>query len=340
MSALATLPAFALLRLPRREICRRALGPHRHLSAFDFFAKGKATDPITVALGVSTPQYNSESSLLARDSVDSSSLPAEEKKLVDPGGLALLNSVNPGPLVVPSNLKRATPEVRALLSAMTVAIPSVLRMDVKQRKHGRKGKRNPHLPRDGTTWNAAAQTWPGTPAPQLDGVVYKIVQDVNLGTIFSVSNSVATFGAVNFTISTLDQVASFSNVFDQYKIDMVELWVSISGQTANTGNSGRFVSVIDYDDSANLTTFNSALDYTNAVVTHANEGHYRRFRPHIAVASYSGTFTSYTNIEATWIDILSTGVQHYGVKFAAEALSSVNTVVGTCRFHCSFRAVR
>jgi len=51
----------------------------------------------------------------------------------------------------------------------------------------------------------------------------------------------------------------------------------------------------------------------------------RKWRPHIATAAYSGVFTSFKNEPSTWIDVASPGVQHYGLKVAAD-VTSTNSV--------------
>jgi len=193
--------------------------------------------------------------------------------------------------------------------------------------------------RDGHTWSLVSERFPSIPRKLYDDRVYTTSQEY-VTTVTSLSNAAPTFDALNFKISSLPQIADLSNVFDQYKIDMVEVWITPLGQSAVSGNS-RIATVLDFDDSTALSTFNSALNYPNCVCTLIGQGHYRRFRPHIAIAAYaSSAFTSFSNKPSDWIDMVSTNVEHYGVKWAAETAASNNTVDVLVRLTCSFRKVR
>jgi len=99
---------------------------------------------------------------------------------------------------------------------------------------------------------------------------------------------------------------------------------SAAATTLNFGGENLY-SVIDYDDANALTTVAGALAYTNVIVTPMTNGHYRKWRPHIAVGAYSGAFTSFKNEVSNWIDVASPGVQHYGLKVVAD-VTSINTL--------------
>jgi len=53
----------------------------------------------------------------------------------------------------------------------------------------------------------------------------------------------------------------------------------------------------------------------------------------MAVAAFSGAFTSYSNVPAGWIDSASPGVQHYGLKLYFES-----TPFGVISYEYSVRA--
>jgi hypothetical protein len=183
---------------------------------------------------------------------------------------------------------------------------------------------------------------PRMKVPKLDNAPYRILQMVNIGSITS-SASLAVFNGVVFSLSQVDQVSSLIAVFDQYRITEIEVWYmprTSSTSVTGTGNAGLLASVLDYDDGTALTSFASALDYTNALVSSGVDGHYRRFKPHCAVAAYSGAFTSYANVESPWLDAVSTTVQHYGVKTAWTVTDTAYTQDILARFHVEFRNVR
>jgi len=146
--------------------------------------------------------------------------------------------------------------------------------------------------------------------------IYTIPQEYLLGTALTANNTVPTFASFNFQVSSLDQISSLTALFDQYRIKQVECWIAPKlGPIQTPGNN--LASVIDYDDSAALTTYAQALDYVNCCSSNGSLAHYRKFVPHCAVAAYSGTFVSFANVAAPWIDAASTSVQHYGLKLAS-----------------------
>jgi len=183
---------------------------------------------------------------------------------------------------------------------------------------------------------------PFFPRPMSNESIYKFTQMVATATNSS-NTTVAVFFTQYFTASMVDQISSLTAVFDQYRIDEIEVWFIPRIGASNEGatvDQGLFASVVDYDDATALSTFAQALDYSNVMVTNGRDGHYRRFKPHCAIAAYSGAFTSFVNEPSPWIDAASTGVQHYGVKTAWTATDVLYSQSIQARFHMSWRNVR
>lgn len=175
-----------------------------------------------------------------------------------------------------------------------------------------------------------------------DNQVYKVTQTQVAGPVLTSSTTLPIFVARNFQLSFIDQAASWTSIFDQYRIDQIE-YLLIPRQidsVATATNLGLLASVIDYDDATALTTFPSALDYSNCLVGSGTQAHYRVFKPHVADAVYSGSFTSFSNTESEWIDAASPTVQHYGIKLACQATTNVQIYDEIVRYHISFRNVR
>jgi hypothetical protein len=166
---------------------------------------------------------------------------------------------------------------------------------------------------------------------------YRLTQTIAEAPLFTSSTTLNTFSGTSFIISQIDQYSSFSNVFDQYRIDEIEVWIEPNSSTVA---NGYLYSCVDYDDANVLTTIGQCADYTNCLATPASECHYRRFIPHIAVAAYSGSFTSYMNAGPQWIDFASTSVQHFGLKTACTMMSTAQAFNFRARFHFSMRNVR
>jgi hypothetical protein len=131
------------------------------------------------------------------------------------------------------------------------------------------------------------------------------------------------FTATNFSLSTtVPDYTTLTALFDQYRCRQIEAWIVPRigpAQVTAAANTGLLLSAVDYDDSAVWANFNLGLEYRNAIVAEGSQGHYRSFRPHFAVAAYSGAFSSFANEDPdTWIDCVNPAVQFYGLKTASE----------------------
>jgi hypothetical protein len=194
---------------------------------------------------------------------------------------------------------------------------------------------------DGLTFAIAGTGMPKSAIPKgIDNKVYNITQSFLSTAILTTSTTVPTFGAAFISLSLFDQVTQLAAVFDQYRIKEVEIWTLPRViQSANAPTE--YATVIDYDDSNNLTSYQQACDYQNCVETSIYQGHYRRFQPHAAIAAYgSSVFTSFGNVKDLWIDAASTGVAHYGLKLAAASTTTAVTIDLIIKCHFQFRNVR
>lgn len=203
----------------------------------------------------------------------------------------------------------------------------------------KKGQRRPMIRRKGsneisTTWSILSGSVPHLqPAMRFDNEIYRFFQTIDGPSAFTATTSTPGIYSIAPALSTIPgaQLAALQGVFDQYKIEEVEVWCEAQSQggsaTPISQIGGKLYSVIDYDDAANLANVASALNYSNCIVTSFNQGHYRKWKPHIAMAAYSGsTFTSYANFKPQWIDIASASVQHYGCKFITDLSTSTSNV--------------
>jgi hypothetical protein len=173
-----------------------------------------------------------------------------------------------------------------------------------------------------------------------DNNIHHFIQTIDVGQFATTSNAVPQFFARAFTYNDVQQVASFQALFDQYRINEIELWISPINNTATIATSGpTWYSVIDYDDATAPSSLAALQQYTNVITTPLNNGHYIRFRPHVANALYGGAFTAFGNIAAPWIDSASPGVQHYGFKMGTNITPTVVNFNMQIRMHFSTRNV-
>jgi hypothetical protein len=140
----------------------------------------------------------------------------------------------------------------------------------------------------------------------------------------SAQNPTYYFALNNFNVST--------GFYDQYKIEAVRFTITPQNNaiglfTTSTTSMVPIYCVIDYDDVAGLTNAALAAAYSTCVVINPGESCERIFKPHMAVAAYSGAFTSYANTAPMWIDAASNTVQHYGVKLYIPGATAAQTLL-------------
>lgn len=133
----------------------------------------------------------------------------------------------------------------------------------------------------------------------------------------------------NFQLGNANVGAGF---YDQYRIEAIRFVVSpqnnaIGLVTNSTTSIVPMYIVIDYDDSSNLTSVAQAESYSNCLVLHPGESCERIFKPRVAVAAYTGTFTGFITAADQWIDAASTTVQHYGIKTIVPGVIAAQTLL-------------
>jgi hypothetical protein len=181
-----------------------------------------------------------------------------------------------------------------------------------------------------------------------EGRSYTVVQTID--TTYTLSQAALTESTLgfNFKLTDLAQYTTFQNLFDQYMIDEVQMILRPAGNYSavigiNTEKIPLLYVVIDYDDSSTPSGVSQLKEYSNCSVS-LFETVCVRFKPHVAMAAYSGSFTSFANVKSTWIDVAYPSVQHYGVKMACEAgLSGQSNLQYwdiSIKYKISFRNVR
>lgn len=160
------------------------------------------------------------------------------------------------------------------------------------------------------------------------------------------------YWALAFEFSDLPQATTLSNLFDQYRLDKVELKLAPinsvidlhTSTSPNSVNPSNYVA-LDFDDSTAVTSLNAIQQYDSCQVCQGNAGLFIEIQPAVTPALYqSSAFSGYAVQKAGWIDCNSTGVEHYGVKGVVTALNTSSTeVVGwniECKYYMSFRNTR
>lgn len=181
----------------------------------------------------------------------------------------------------------------------------------------------------------------------------------NLQVDFSLQNTNIKLGGTTQITSVLPDYGEFANLFDQWCIDKVELFIIPSYSTLTMNSAANFqlpnmVHVTDDDDS----TAGSKLvlqEYGNARYTQLLNGTsdpkpLRVFRPKPAMAVYqTGATFAYGELikGPKWIDVAYPTVPHYSFKMALDNANVSGTANQTVayldvmvKYHFRFKSVR
>jgi len=158
--------------------------------------------------------------------------------------------------------------------------------------------------------------------------------------LFNSSTTIPVFNSSYFTLADITTSGNYTSVFDQYRIEMVEVLI-LPGVTENTtasSNTGTLGSAVDFDDANVPSTYAEVSNHDDAIESSGTMSHYHRFSPTYAVATFSGTFTSYSSARG-WIDCASPGVQHYGLKYFITPTTSAQSYSFIRRYTVTFRGL-
>lgn len=149
-----------------------------------------------------------------------------------------------------------------------------------------------------------------------------------------VSNAATQAPVYNFTAGGLP--AGGPTSWDQYRFEAVRFSIypdnNALGLTTNsTTTLVPIYCVIDYDDSTALASAAAAQGYDNCIQLEPAQSLSRVFKPRMALAAYAGAFNNYANVAPMWIDAVSSGVQHYGVKLWVNQATAAQTQLQSYR---------
>lgn len=258
---------------------------------------------------------------------DSSQQPEVKERFADYKALVLAHVKSH-----PEDMGGPEPKVLRLLRPFLLS--TEVSAETSPKKGRGKGKKK-SMAEHGTTFGWGKPV-PGRGDMLADYQTYRYTGEYIVGS-FGSSNVLPTFSSFFFTVGSLADIVPLTNVFDEYRITRIDVWVTSNVLDSSTNTSGLLYTVIDYDDSSTLTAITDAEQYANVCFSSTNEGQYRSFVPSASVAMYSGVFTSFGNVRQPWIDALSTGVQHYGLKCACSITANTCTFTIQCRLHTEWR---
>jgi hypothetical protein len=218
-------------------------------------------------------------------------------------------------------------------------LPGALGHSSSSSSAGKSGKHHRHPKEHSVAYGVMAKC-PGI-SKHVSGLqsirVQATIQDTDA---VNTSTTVPTYLGQYFTLaSNVANYAAYTAIFDEYKIDEIEVWINpnpVSTLAAST-TRGLYSSAVDYDDANTPATISTVSDKQNQLTTTIDESHYHKWTPKFAVGTYSGTFVSFGS-STGWLDCASPNVQHYGLKLAfSQTAGGVQFVSLTVRMTISFR---
>jgi hypothetical protein len=147
---------------------------------------------------------------------------------------------------------------------------------------------------------------------------YLFERSIQGPTIVNATAPLDTFGALSYRLSDFTDYTEFTLLFDQYRILQFQF---VFTPTSNNNYAGTLATVIDLNDGTVPVLMNALYQYPTLMLSRPGQLVTRTFQPQVALAAYSGAFTSYANRGAQWIDSQSPSVFHYGLKYGITGIS-------------------
>lgn len=186
-------------------------------------------------------------------------------------------------------------------------------------KNGKKGARSKsRLVKDGQVVAKIYDVLGVRPYPTITSLEQGItVTLVGNAALFTTSATVPVYGGTFYTLNQFGDYTQYSTLFDQYLIHQIEVWIEPYNPTMTSSlGSTTMYTAIDLDDANTPAGAADVSERQGSLAGSTVIGRYHKWKPHVAIAEYSGAFTSFGNEPSGWIDVASPAVQHYGLKWA------------------------
>jgi len=165
--------------------------------------------------------------------------------------------------------------------------------------------------------------------------VYTFALQTNASPGVVSSTTIEVYASFSFSLNNILNASAFTTIFDAYRIEYVNMkFYPTSSQVGVP-----VYTVIDYDDTT-TTTIASMQNYDTLKVAPPGAYFERSFTPRVALAAYSGTFTSYAQKSHQWLDCASPAVAHYGLKYGTPVSATPTTWSIAYVLYIQFRNIR
>lgn len=181
--------------------------------------------------------------------------------------------------------------------------------------------------------------------PGNNHLLHSVQKWVDRGAITSTSGANGYYG-FGFQFQDIPDYIQWASVFDQYKIDSVDIDIRPVTQASLPATAPGYAIgwvAVDYDDNATPSTIASIQNYSNAMLLSPGRGLRLRIRPKLDVGIYnSGATNAGAVVGGLWLDMAYPAIQYHGLKIAINASTStnVNTWYLLARYSVSMRSSR
>ena len=179
--------------------------------------------------------------------------------------------------------------------------------------------------------------------------VTSIVQQSYLGTLTSTATG-DSLSILKFNLDDIPGYADLATVFDQYKIDKVDLRFVPNGNTNALIPGGpqqaraRLYTAFDANDATVPSTLNEVLQYQNCSQTPYLEEYKRTVYPRLAVNSSDEEGTVTLGPANSWCQTAQKDVDWYGLKIGVSASGNLANTTQTwlvlAKFYFSFKNIK
>lgn len=198
--------------------------------------------------------------------------------------------------------------------------------------------RKPPSRKNGRSFNGKANNQNGIDGPQqVKGNRMKIVRGVDLGLV---AKNVADSGlALDFSLADVPNSTDFTNVFDRYSLDKIELMFFYQNSPAATTNAfPTLLTSFDANDSSTPTTQNQVLERGNVQLesfTLSKNCIRKTFIPR-TLAPATGALLALQMPLGTLVDTASPDQPYYGMKAFVQNYNTTSTPSGVLRLYAKY----
>lgn len=162
-------------------------------------------------------------------------------------------------------------------------------------------------------------------------------------TALTASNSAITTGTYTFLLSNLDQATSFTDLFDEYKIEAIRFTIyptsnAVQIPTTSTTTFTQLYSIIDYNGGSTPNTAALCREKASCMILQPGESCSRTFRPQVAVNAGDAL-----PLQDQWYPTSSPSVAYHGMTIFIPQVTAAQTLLQTWNleidYHVAFRNV-